>query len=541
MRFVISPPASLPVNDLTLEASLRAVLADLVQECPSLTKTEKRELPSDLPKVRASLLADIRRQIKQGEDPLGEAYARIFSPEKRRSTGTTFTPARIINQMFDLAARLVQDPGLIVDCGAGSGRFTIAALRQYRKARVLACEINPLLALITRANARVVGLDSRLEVVLGDFRELKLPRRATPTLFIGNPPYVRHHDIEPHWKEWYQEELARHHITGSQLAGLHLHFFLKARQLGQPGDAGCFITSAEWLDVNYGKDLRKLLLNGLGGHTVHLFPAAQQLFADALTTSAITTFQVGQTHHGMGFTEANDQPRRLTHWVPTQELQQARAWSSFARPLRQTAPEATATLGDYFLIHRGQVTGANHLWIANKTTPPLPASCLFPAITHAKEIIRLGGGPLRDSSQLQRVIDLPADLAVLPARDRRMVEAFVIWAKAQGGTDSYIAQHRKPWWRVKLKAPPSIIMTYMGRRPPVFARNLANARLLNIAHGLYPKRPIDDSTLDALVTWLNEHVLLSSGRAYAGGLIKFEPGEAMRIPIPPLEHFVHVA
>ncbi|WP_172830235.1 methyltransferase domain-containing protein [Opitutus sp. GAS368] len=472
---------------------------------------------------------------------MGEAYARIFSPEERRSTGTTFTPAKIISQMFDLAARLVRDPGLVVDCGAGSGRFTIAALRHYRKAHVLACEINPLLALIIRATARVAGLDSRMKVVLGDFRALKLPRRSTPTLFIGNPPYVRHHDIEPHWKRWYQDELARHHITGSQLAGLHLHFFLKARQLGQPGDAGCFITSAEWLDVNYGKDLRKLLLNGLGGHTVHLFPAAHQLFADALTTSAITTFQVGQTHHGMGFTESNGQPRRLTHWVPTQELQEARAWSSFARPLRQTATEATATLGDYFLIHRGQVTGANHLWIANEATPPLPASCLFPAVTHAKEIIRLGGGPLCDPTNLQRVIDLPADLGALPARDRRVVEAFIAWAETHGGTASYIAQHRRPWWRVKLKAPPSIIMTYMGRRPPVFARNLADARLLNIAHGLYPRTPIDDPTLDALVGWLNEHVLLSSGRAYAGGLIKFEPGEAMRIPIPPLEHFVHVA
>lgn len=520
---------------------MRATLAVMVRGCRSLTPVEKRELPSASPKVHAGFLEKIRQQIRKGGDPLGDAYAEMFSPETRRNTGTTFTPAIIVRQMLDLAERLVPLPGLVVDCGSGSGRFSVEALRRYPATRVIACEINPLLALITRATARAAGLDSRLEIKLGDFRELTLPKRQTPTLFIGNPPYVRHHDIQPHWKQWYQKELARHHISGSQLAGLHLHFFLKARQLGQPGDAGCFITSAEWLDVNYGKDLRKLLLNGLGGHTVHLFPAAQQLFADALTTSAITTFHVGQTHHGMGFTEANTQTRQLTHWVPTQELQQARAWSNFARPLRRVASEASATLGDYFRIHRGQVTGANHLWIANEATPPLPASCLFPAITHAKEIIRLGGAPLQDSSSLQRVIDLPADLTVLPSRERRMVEAFITWAEAHGGNASYVEQHRNPWWRVKLKAPPPVIMTYMGRRSPVFARNLAGARLLNIAHGLYPVVPIDGPTLDALVVWLNAHVSITAGRTYAGGLTKFEPGEAMRIPIPPLDHFVHVA
>ncbi|MBI3887029.1 MAG: methyltransferase domain-containing protein [Opitutae bacterium] len=538
----VKTPAPKPVvSDLQSESDLRAVLAALVRGCRSMTAEERRQLPAPPPKIHGPFLAELRRQIRTGGDPLGEAYARIFPAGKRRATGTTFTPPHVVGQMFALADRLVEHPALIVDCGSGSGRFSLAALRKFPAARVVACELNPLLALVCRANALAAGLESRFEVKRGDFRDLRLPRRTGPTLFIGNPPYVRHHDIEPHWKQWYRDELARHDIAGSQLAGLHLHFFLKARQLAQPGDAGCFITSAEWLDVNYGRDLRKLLLNGLGGHTVHLFPANQQLFADALTTSAITTFRVGQVHHGMGFTEAGDQQRPLTNWVPTEELRRAQAWSAFARPLRPVAVEATTTLGDFFTVHRGQVTGANPIWIAGENTPPLPAYCLLPTVTHAKEIIRLAGAPLRDLTALRRVVSLPEDWSGLPAQDRRLIESFIGWAEAEGGKSSFIARHRRPWWRVKLKAPPPIIMTYMGRRPPVFARNLAGARLLNIAHGLYPRIPTDDALLDALVGWLNRHVLPSAGRTYAGGLVKFEPGEAMRIPVPTLEHFAHVA
>jgi adenine-specific DNA-methyltransferase len=81
-------------------------------------------------------------------------------------------------------------------------------------------------------------------------------------------------------------------------------------------------------------------------------------------------------------------------------------------------------------------------------------------------------------------------------------------------------------------------MTYMGRRPPVFARNVAGAPLINIAHGLYPKAELTDLEQDALVAWLNKNVTIDAGRSYAGGLVKFEPKEAMRIAIPNMERIV---
>jgi hypothetical protein len=63
----------------------------------------------------------------------------------------------------------------------------------------------------------------------------------------------------------------------------------------------------------------------------------------------------------------------------------------------------------------------------------------------------------------------------------------------------------------------------MARRPPVFIRNIAGARLLNIAHGLYPLVPMSDVDLDSACFALNRASSLSDGRVYAGGLTKFEP------------------
>jgi len=54
-----------------------------------------------------------------------------------------------------------------------------------------------------------------------------------------------------------------------------------------------FITSAEWLDVNYGKLVRDMLLDGLGGRALHVLEPELHAFEDAATTAAITCFHVG--------------------------------------------------------------------------------------------------------------------------------------------------------------------------------------------------------------------------------------------------------
>ena len=77
----------------------------------------------------------------------------------------------------------------------------------------------------------------------------------------------------------------------------------------------------------------------------------------------------------------------------------------------------------------------------------------------------------------------------------------------------------------------------MARRAPAFVLNRACVRHINIAHGFYPLGEIDEQTLAALVRWLRVNVGTDGGRVYAGGLIKFEPGELERLVIPPIERW----
>lgn len=479
---------------------------------------------------RGAAIGDIQDffpQVLSGGDPLGDFFVETVSAGERRIHGATFTPPWLIDLQLDqIAAKC--SPRRVIDAGAGTGRYAVRAAQRWPHAEIVAIERDPVLAEAILINAQAVGL--KLKVVCADYLSINLPEIGGVTAFVGNPPYVRHHDISADKKKWYSTQMARLGLPHSQLAGLHIYFYLKSYLLSRLGDVGSFVTAAEWTETNYGESMRALFCL-MGGDTLVRVHPSERIFHDALTTSVIATWSNGND----GDVSVCDLMARSVEprfQAGREQLLRLTKWPGHGYSLPPALQTGISVLGDSFKVSRGQVTGCNELWIATKETEKLiPERYLFPCVTEAMEIIE-AQGVLHDSSKLRRVIDLPADLGELSQSEREKVNSFLEIARFVGAEESYIAQHRKPWWRVGLKPPPAIVMSYMGRRPPRFARNACGARLINIAHGLTPRRPMTLSMQDKIVAWLNENVAVTTGRTYGGGMIKFEPGDAMNIPIP---------
>ena len=494
-------------------------------------------------------IGHVRSRILAGEDPLGEAFCRLRGPAQRRPSGQTFTPAPVVRSMVGWAARTLA-PARVVDPGTGSARFLVAAGRRWPEATLLGVETDPLAAMIGRATLAAAGMAGRAGITLGDYRSLRLAPAGGPTLFLGNPPYVRHHQIPVGWKSWLRSAAASQGLAASGLAGLHVHFFLATAVHAVPGDAGVLVTAAEWLDVNYGSLVRSLLLGPLGGQSVHLLDPAVPAFTDAAVTTAITCFRPGRRPAGLrlrrvarladlgelrgGTAVPSPVLRAASRWTPLVSRAASAAGSgagAAGAARRGRLPVGQVEMGELCRVHRGQVTGANRVWVTAGNPAGLPGRFLFPAVTRASELFR-AGGTLATAARLRSVIDLPADLAELAPAELALVTRFLAEAEAAGAAGSYIACHRKPWWRVRLRTPAPILATYMARRPPAFVRNLAGARHVNIAHGLYPREPLPPAALDGLAAYLRRSVTPGQGRTYAGGLTKFEPGEMERLPVP---------
>lgn len=478
--------------------------------------------------------AQVRKALLAGADPVGEAYCRVRRPDARREAGQTFTPSAAAAALVDWAAREGVAFEAIVDPGAGTGRLALAALLRWPRARGWLIEPDPELAWVAQWHLGVLGLSDRAQVVQADFFAWQRPSTLPgPALWIANPPYVRHHALSPAQKQRYQQAMAQWGIAASQLAGLHAHFLAHASHLVRPGDRLAWLTSAEWLDTAYGQALRQLTVGPLGLRALSQAASEWRVFPDALVSAVFLGLApaAGQDTVALGVARGPEDvlaPSKL-HAAARLTLATAKRWSPHLAPTPNNEAQ-TVALGDWFRVSRGIATGKNAAFVISPATPDLPARYTVPVIAKAQDISRNPG--CVSASSLKRLVVLPARLEQVSKADSPDVERFLTWARALGADQTHLGRHRSAWWSLPLRPAPPIVMTYMGRQPPVFALNPDGAQLLNIAHGLYPRRPLAPGTLARIVAWLNAHVSLADGRAYGGGLVKFEPSEVMALRVP---------
>jgi len=398
---------------------------------------------------------------------------------------------------------------------------------------------DPVATLIARANAKRFGLDN-VEVRCMDYLSGSLQLDEGTTAFIGNPPYVRHHRLPSHVKAWGAGVAKRLNLPFSKLAGLHVYFFLATALRAKPGDLGCFITSAEWLDVGYGRALRKLLRDRLGLVSISLLHESSDVFDDAMTTAAVTCFRVGSN-------DLHVLLSRVSEFTAADGADKARAvprsrlggrWGHLLRN-GQRPEDATrqgwVRLGDVASVHRGVATGANDFFVMDAARAERLglAACTKPVVTSAKQILSAGG--CLDGSACRVLLTLPRDLSLLPDPAREAALRYLAEGEERGIHERYLCRHRRPWWWLGEATPPPIIASYMARCAPAFACNPDGVRILNIAHGVYPSKRMSAAEVRALARALNKaaHTFVGNGRLYQGGLEKFEPREMEDLLIPP--------
>lgn len=466
-------------------------------------------------------------EITSGGDPIGDAFLRLRSARVRRDAGAFYTPRPIVEPMVRWA--LDQGPTRLVDPGCGSGRFAVEAVRQDPTLEVVAVDLDPVATLLARANLAVIGAQN-VRVINTNYLSLRLPD-AGKTAWVGNPPYVRHHELDPRTKRWAALAAGAlgHRISG--LAGLHALFFLATARKARPGDVGSFVTSAEWLDVGYGSVVRKLLLDGLGGQSLDMFDPRSMPFADVMTTAVITCFKVGDMPNQIAFQRLSAQggPDIVLGngmVIEAKAVTANRRWS----PLFSSEARAEgATLGEVARVHRGTATGANDFFVMSKAEAEEQGLTEWarPVIGRAQEILE-STGVVRDGPERRVVIDLPP----LP-RDElpQAAHDFIAKGEEQKIDHRYLAAHRQPWWYLGVSRPP-IVASYMARRAPKFALNPDGLVILNIAHGVWPTDASADPAV--LVARLNDasESFVGAGRTYHGGLEKFEPREMEALVLP---------
>ena len=295
------------------------------------------------------------------------------------------------------------------------------------------------------------------------------------------------------------------------------------------------MTSAEWLDVNYGAIMRSLVLNDLGGQSLHVVEPRALPFEGTQTTAVITAFTIGSRPAAIRLqdVESADQLKDLAtagRPVARERLQETPRWTGLLRT-GPKPPPGFIELGELCRVHRGTVTGANATWVVRHHSY-LPPSVLYPSVTKARELFA-AGAVLASHEHLRLVVNIPAELDRLGPAERAQVARFIKAAK-KARVDGL---HRR--------APPRLVVRRAqgASADPGHLHGAPTACLCDerragpaYQHRAWPvsPSPLDAHTLSRLAGALRAGAALSGGRTYAGGLVKFEPKEMERLMVPDL-------
>ena len=468
------------------------------------------------------------------------------STEYRRRLGQFATPFSLASEITSYGISLLGDKGIrFLEPAIGTGSFLSALLssdKEKNLQRAMGFEIDEEIGAATK---ELWG--DQIDLVVGDFTKEK-PVKGAANLLISNPPYVRHHFIDPKVKETLRNTIASTlGIKVSGLAGLYCYFILLAHDWLDDDAVSGWLIPSEFMDVNYGVALKSYLLDKVQLLRIHRYDSHSIQFDDALVSSAVVWFSKRTTSedYEVEFTYGGtlDEPI-LSKRIKKSVLEAEHKWTRFPENGARESKSLDTRLKDMFTIKRGVATGDNGFFILDKSRIEqngLRYDYLTPILPSPRN---LGVTEILADSDGNPLIDNPLFLINCSLPEHQIREKYPeLYEYLQNGLETvagrYLCKSKRYWYQQEQRKPAPILCTYMGRgtrdtgRPFRFILNHSDAIATNSYLMLYPKEmhcmpSLYATTIESIwneLSNLSPNALTSEGRIYGGGLRKIEPKE----------------
>jgi adenine-specific DNA-methyltransferase len=486
----------------------------------------------------------------------------IDSAQARKSRGAFFTPEPIADYLAAWAVG--RDPSArVLDPTCGEAVFLLAAGKYLRESgcpsdeledRLFGVDLHPSSLDSARGQLEEQGLNAHL--LASDFFELSSPGQLDCRLplmdaVIGNPPFVRY---QQHVGETRRLSAAAALAQGVRLSGLASSWaalLIHACSFLKPDGRLAMVLPAELLTVNYAEPVRRWLLRRFENVNLVLFEGLQ--FEEVLEKVVLVVAEGAGPAPGafsLHYLRDADELCDLGPFdgisVPTKDEGK---WTDLFLPsrhrnlFRAVESEYFTELSTYGRPELGTVTGANDFFALNEET----RRSFGLDERHLVKISPPGTRHLRGMSFREsdwedlREAGERVWLLSPAAEDRSAaLRRYIAEGKTREIHTAYKCRIRDLWWRPPTVPAPDLFFTYMSHRYPRLVANTAGTTFLNSMHGIrltagfrrMPKMALPLLALNS-VTMVGAEV---NGRSYGGGILKMEPGEAARLPVPSPEH-----
>lgn len=473
------------------------------------------------------------------------------SPELRKARGAFFTPEPIATFVTEWAIRSADDRVLEPSCGEAA--FLTQAVRRLRslagreddpswKPLVSGVEIHSHSA--EEAKRLVSDAGGTPAITTSDFFLVQAEPRYTAV--IGNPPYIRYQDFAGEARIRSREAALRAGVNLSGLASSWAAFTIHSALMLQKGGRLGLVVPAELLSVNYAAEVRRFLLSRFTNVDLVLF--TERVFAEAQEDVVLLLadgFNEGGTKHASIYQVQNaaalGDTLASTKWTPldagdkwTPSLLSESALGAYGSLLDGEQFTSLETWGDTTL---GMVTGNNKYFSLS------PERALALGLSR-QDLVKLsppGSGHLRGltfTDDAWKALGKKGAATYLfrPTKPTDAARAYIEAGESANVHTAYKCRVRKTWWQVPLVKAADLFLTYMNADTPRITTNEAGALHLNSVHGVYLRPENRDLGRSLLpIAALTSMTLVGAetvGRGYGGGMLKLEPREADRLPVP---------
>ena len=474
---------------------------------------------------------DVQRRIDAGK-----------SLADRRALGQFATPPDLAAQIAAATAPFLawsrgSAPVAMLEPSAGTGAFLSAFLANADcpVGTVDAIECDPAF----HAAGKALWTGCPCHYRLADFTRIVPDRQYD--LVVANPPYVRHHALDPiEKKRLAQLVRTETGVAVSGLAGLYCHFLLLSLKWMKPGAVGAWLIPSEWMSVNYGSALRRLFSERVRLLRVHRFDASDVRFSDALVSSCVVWFANEPPSEEVLFTGGSSlSAPSESRLIATQRLEENGKWPP---PTGTKETPDVPRVRDFFTIRRGIATGDNSFFVLSEeraSEKGLSSRFLKPILPSPRNLktdhVESDANGVPSNAPRLFLFDCTgSDPNTLPPADRLYLES----GESTTGKKKLCAS-RNRWYDQEQRRPAPILCSYMGRgsgsgAPVRFILNESSAIAANSFLLLYAKGPLERRLASHpeereavwnLLRAIPAEEFRRAGRSYGGGLQKMEPRE----------------
>ena len=480
-----------------------------------------------------------------------DSFASAESWQREGQMGQVATPEPVAAVMAQWV--MSAKPRTVLDPAAGLGGLLTACRQLDGRVQLVGVERD--VQTLQRAKATA---PRGAKLILADYL------KSDAGLFdgiIANPPYVKAHRLDYSEKDWryFEERLG---TPLDRLTNLYALFLLKIWEDLAPGGRAAVILPAEFLNANFGEEIKDRLVRAIRPAALVVFAPSVNLFANALTTSAIVFLDKGRPAEGPAWAKRVDSIEAAEKFVGKLcagtigrasngclDLMTLNPRDKWLNLLFNGKPQADAAsfpkrVGDYFGCSRGIATGANDFFCLSRTelrVHHLTEVQVEPCVTKAVD----ADGLVFTREKFDALVASDRRCFLLnPARNGQDLMRYLKLGEERGIPERHLPSHRAVWYLPEHRAVADIWAAVFSRESVKFILNSSSAKNLTCFHGLYAK-PGCECLPPLMTLFLNSsdgrRAFSQVNRFYGDGLNKLEPKDVEDMPCPLMQNLSRTA